>query len=94
MLREPFVIPFAGFATGILLSNWTQFAPWELVLGGVALAAVALVARVRKCRILNIAATALAMVASAVLVVFALATLLATMLSAANARSPSSARIS
>ncbi len=67
MMREPFVIPFAGFATGILLSNWTQFAPRELVLAGVALAALAMVARSRKCRILTLAATALAMVAAGAL---------------------------
>ncbi len=66
-MREPLLIPFAGFALGIVLANCCRFGIRELAAAGVVLVALGAVAHRRKARWLAVGAVGLAMVAAGAL---------------------------
>lgn len=68
MLREPLLVPLAGFAGGIVLAHLAPFHPPELILAIAAFSGLALLARRHQSQVLTILSLALAMVAAGALV--------------------------
>src|ERR1017187_9106802 len=67
MLREPLIIPLAGFAGGIVLSQLAPFSRAELAVAVAAFACLAVVTHFRRSKPLVLACTALAMVCAGAL---------------------------
>src|SRR5271165_3335753 len=61
MFREPLLIPLAGFAAGIVLSQFALFSPVELGCAAAGLAALAVCAHFRGSRLLTAVCVGLAM---------------------------------